>query len=164
MEVLCRLVCRREGETSQTPFLNKLIFGSYNQKVEHKRTEYDWLTRDNQIVDAYLESSDCGFPITAGMFRDLMTGLRMIENPENLQNMKKDRPVLFLGGEMDPVGAYGKGVTKTAESFKKFGVSDVKVKFYPLCRHDILNEVNRREVYEAISRWLNEKLLEREEL
>ena len=161
MEALCRGVCRREGETSKTPFLNKLIFGSYNQKVEHQRTEYDWLTRDSNVVDAYLQSPDCGFPITAGMFRDLMTGLQFIESPNNLRNMKKDRPVLLAAGTMDPVGNYGKGVKRTAEEFRKSGLTDVTVKLYPMCRHEILNEINHREVYEDISRWLEEKLFER---
>ena len=157
MEKLCAAVCRKEGDTSPSPFLNELVFGSYNRKVEHRRTEYDWLTSDRKVVDAYLESKDCGFPITAGMFRDLMQGLQLVENPRELHNMRKDLPVLFAAGTMDPVGNYTKGVRQTISAFQKAGMQDVEYKFYPLCRHEILNEINRQEVFEDLSCWLQKK-------
>jgi alpha-beta hydrolase superfamily lysophospholipase len=30
----------------------------------------------------------------------------------------------------------------------------VSVKLYPLCRHEILNEINREDVYEDILAWM----------
>ena len=158
MEALCRGVCRQKGEKTPSPFLNKLVFGNYNAKVEHKRTDSDWLTRDASIVDAYIASPSCGFLITAGMFRDLMMGLQYIEKDENLRKMKKDRPVLFISGAMDPVGNYGKGVKRTFEEFQKKGLRDVSMKLYPLCRHEVLNEINRQEIWDDVSLWLREKL------
>ena len=158
MEELCRSVCRKEGEKSETPFLNKLIFGNYNAKVEHRRTEYDWLTRNEKVVDQYIESPHCGFPITAGMFRDLMGGLRLIESPVSLGGMQKDLPVFLISGTMDPVGSYGRGVKRTASEFKKAGMTDVSLKLYPLCRHELLNELNHQQVYEDVTRWLENKL------
>lgn len=162
MEKLCRAVCRKEGETSQTPFLNRLVFGSYNLKVEHRKTEFDWLTRDRKTVEEYLASPECGFPITAGMFRDLMMGLQIIEDPDQLKNMDMDRPVLFAAGTMDPVGSYGKGVKQAANAFRKAGVKHVSEKYYPLCRHEILNELNREEVYGDFLLWLEDILFRKE--
>lgn len=151
-------VCDQAGETQPSPALQKLVFGSYNKKVEHPRTNCDWLTRDAQAVDAYIADPLCGFIPSAGLFRDLLTGVRYVEKPENLEGMRKYLPVFFIAGGDDPVGSYGKGVRRAAQEFKKAGMADVSIHIYPLCRHEILNEINREEVYDHIARWLKGKI------
>ena len=51
---LVEAVCEKTGETKPNEKLQDLVFGSYNKKVEHPRTPFDWLTRDARIVDAYI--------------------------------------------------------------------------------------------------------------
>ena len=72
--------------------------------------------------------------------------------------MDKNLPVLFIAGEDDPVGNYGKGVRKTAEEFQKAGMKDVTCNLFPKGRHEILNETNRREVFDFTADWLKKKL------
>lgn len=151
-------VCRKHGETEPSPRLENLIFGSYNRRVEHPRTPYDWLTRDAKIVDAYMANPLCGFTPTAGLLRDMMKGIAYIERPENLASMKKDLPVFFIAGGDDPVGSYGKGVRKAAEAFQKAGMADVSTKIYPLGRHEILNEINKDQVYADVLGWIESKI------
>lgn len=151
-------VCKRTGETAASGKLNDLIFGSYNKKVEHPRTAYDWLTRDNKVVDAYLAHPLCGFVPSGGLLRDMMQGIHYIEQPQNLAAMKKDLPIFFIAGGDDPVGSYGKGVHQTAGAFQKAGMTDVKTRIYPLCRHEILNEINKEEVYEDVLAWIESKI------
>ena len=151
-------VCKKRGETQPDEGLQKLIFGSYNKKVEHPRTAYDWLTRDNKIVDAYIAHPLCGFTATRGLMRDMTEGIHYIQQPANLQKMKKELPVFFIAGGDDPVGPYGKGVHQAAEAFRKAGMEDVSVKIYPLCRHEILNEINKEEVFRDVSGWI-EKII-----
>ena len=143
----CRMACRRNGERTSSPKLEHLVFGGYNRRVEHKRTEFDWLTRDTAVVDRYLADPLCGFTPTAGLLRDMLTGISWIQRPENLAKMRKDLPVLFLAGGDDPVGNYGKGVRHAAQMFRRSGMTQVSQKIYPLGRHEILNELNRQEVY-----------------
>ena len=152
------MVCKKTGETNPSEKLQGLIFGSYNKKVEHKRTDFDWLTRDNAVVDAYIAHPMCGFTASCGLLREMMKGIHYIEQPKNLAQMRKDLPVFFIAGGDDPVGPYGKGVRKAADVFRKAGMTDVSVKLYPLARHEILNEINREEVYEDISSWIAEKI------
>lgn len=147
-------VCKKAGETNPSEKLQNLVFGGYNKKVEHPRTEFDWLTRDAKIVDAYIAHPMCGFTASAGLLRDMMTGIRYIEQPKNLAAMRKDLPVFFIAGGDDPVGSYGKGVRKAADAFRKAGMTDVSIHIYPLCRHEILNEINREEIYGDILRWM----------
>ena len=151
-------ICRKTGETMPNEKLQKLVFGSYNGKVEHPRTAYDWLTRDAKIVDRYIAHPLCGFTASCGLLRDMMKGIYYIQKPENLQAMKKDLPVFLIAGGDDPVGNYGKGIFQTEEAFAKAGMADVCVKIYPLCRHEILNEINREEVFGDIVRWIGDKI------
>lgn len=161
LPALCKtmeLVCSRGDETKPNQTLQNLVFGSYNRKVEHPRTPYDWLSRDADIVDAYIAHPLCGFTASAGLLQDLVQGIHFVEQPNHLAAMRKNLPVFFIAGGDDPVGNYGKGVQKTAEAFRKAGLTDVSVRIYPLCRHEILNEINRQEIFEDISQWLDTKI------
>ena len=147
--------CKKVGETNPSARLQNLVFGGYNKRVEHPRTEFDWLTRDAGIVDDYIAHPLCGFTASTGLLRDMMTGILYIEQPKNLAAMRKDLPVFFIAGGDDPVGSYGKGVRKAADAFRKAGMTDVDVHIYPLCRHELLNEINREEIYGDILQWLS---------
>lgn len=152
---LCDLVCRLDGEKNPSPKLQNLAFGAYNSRVEHPRTPYDWVNRSDREVDAYIADPWCGFTASAGLLRDMMTGISWIQRESTLRAMNKALPVYFIAGGDDPVGNYGKGVRKAAAAFEKAGMEQVSIKLYPLGRHEILREVNRLEVYEDILRWLS---------
>lgn len=148
------LIGKKNGFETPSKALNDMMFGGYNKRVEHKRTACDWLTRDPHIVDAYVADPLCGFTVTAGLAKDMLTGLKYIQEPENLEKMKKELPVLFIAGSEDPVGNYGEGVRQAANAFAKAGMEHVAMRLYPLCRHEVLNELNREEVYGHILDWL----------
>ena len=151
-------ICKKTGERNPNVKLDNMIFGGYNKRVEHQRTTRDWLSRDYQVVDAYNADPLCGFVASCGLLRDMMKGILYIEQPENLAAMDKKLPVWFIAGSDDPVGDYGKGVVKAANAFRKAGMERVDLKLYPLCRHEIHNEINKEEVYSDVARWLNNTL------
>ena len=72
--------------------------------------------------------------------------------------MNKDMPVYFMSGDMDPVGECGKGVQKAYNNFLEAGMKDVSIKLYPGGRHEMLNEINKDEVYYDILTWLGSKI------
>ena len=151
---ICKLLCRDGAAELPNEKLQAMIFGGYNARVEHPRTDYDWLTRDEKIVDDYVANPLCGFTASEGLLRDMLSGMEYIQKPKHLERMKKALPVLFIAGAEDPVGPYGKGVEKAAQEFKKAGMINVACKIYPGCRHEILNELNKQEVYEDVANWL----------
>ena len=153
------LICKVIGERTPSDRLQNMIFGGYNKKIEHPRTPSDWLSRDNAVVDAYEADPMCGFTVCCGLLRDMMSGMAYNQKPENLARMKKDLPVLFIAGGEDPVGDYGKSVLQAADKFRECGMQDVTHKIYPLCRHEILNEINRQEVFGDIHGWIQKKIL-----
>jgi len=153
-----KLVCRIIGERNPSEMLQKMVFGGYNQKVEHPRTAFDWLNRDDRAVDAYVADPLCGFTASCGLLRDMMLGIRYNQKQETLRKMKKDLPVFFIAGGDDPVGSYGKGVRKAAQAFEESGMAELTVKIYPLCRHEILNEINKQDIYQDVYRWILKKM------
>ena len=152
-----KLVAKSQDANAPSKFLNDMMFGSYQSRIEHPRTTHDWLTRDQKIVDNYVADPLCGFTMTPGLAKDMMTGLAYIQQPSHLAHMRKDLPVLFIAGSDDPVGSYGKGVKQAARAFEKVGMEQVSLRLYPLCRHEVLNELNREEVYQNILTWLKKQ-------
>lgn len=152
-------VCLMNGERRPSPLLRKLMFGSYNRRVERVRTGHDWLTRDTVVVDAYVADPMCNFAASCGLVRDMLGGIAENQNMENLAGMKRDLPVLFIAGGDDPVGNYGEGVRRAAEAFRTAGMENVEVKIYPLGRHEMLLEINRAEVFRHINIWIRELFL-----
>ena len=55
------------------------------------------------------------------------------------------------------MGAFGKGVKRVYERFKRSGIKNVSLKLYEGDRHEILNETDREQVYEDLYVWM-EKL------
>ena len=88
----------------------------------------------------------------------MMQGIYYIQQPKNLTNMRTYLPVLFIAGGDDPVGTYGKGVRQAAAAFQKSGMINVSTKIYPLSRHEILNEINKREVFEDVVQWMEKNI------
>lgn len=157
---ICEVICKKVGEENPSEALQNLVFGSYNKRVEHPRTPFDWLSRDAKSVDAYIAHPLCGFTASCGLLRDMLKGIRYVEQKENLNSMDKKLPVLFIAGGDDPVGSYGSGVETAAAEFKKAGMEDVTLRIFPLARHEILNEINRAEIFQTVSDWLKKKVPE----
>lgn len=149
---------RRIGEDQISPLVQKLAFGTYNKVFAPNRTAFDWLSVNEENVDAYITDPLCGGAATIGLFREMLGGIRFICRAENVKRMNLNTPILFISGEMDPVGDLGKGVRAAYESFRKAGVRDVSLKLYPELRHEILCETERASIYQDVYQWLAEKM------
>ncbi|WP_042222563.1 alpha/beta hydrolase [Oceanobacillus manasiensis] len=138
--------------------MNWLAFGRYNKNVKNKQTKVDWLTRNETAVQDYERDPLAGFTPTARFFYDLMSGLIAIQNLKGHQSIRKDLPILLISGKEDPVGQFGKGVWKTAHLFNQSGLEQVTTMLFEDGRHELLFELNKDEVYEAIERWITDSL------
>ena len=138
------------GPTYPSELLTKMSFGGYNKKFAPNRTEYDWLSVNALNVDTYLKDPLCGFTCTSAFFYDLFTGLDYANDPRNIFRMPADLPIYLVSGGSDPVSNMGKEVRALYQRFKNADMKDVSMTLYPGKRHEILNETNRREVYQDI--------------
>ena len=120
------------------------------------QTGFDWLSRDREVVQKYIDDPLCGFTFTASAYRDMFDGLKRLY-PEKLSPMEKEIPVYLLSGDLDPVGANGAGVEKVAQEIRNAGVKDVEVKLYKEGRHEMFNELNKEDVWTDLIEWLERK-------
>ncbi len=153
-KMMGKMEMKKKGAKYKSEMLNNLAFGKYNDGFDTPRTISDWLSRDEAEVDKYIEDPLCGYIPTASLFYDMMCGIDFITKARNLQRMNKSLPVYFMSGDADPVGENGKGVLRAYKSFLSAGMKDVAVKLYHEGRHEMLNELNREEVYKDILNWI----------
>lgn len=154
---LARIECRLRGPRVRSRLLEALTLGPYNRPFRPARTDFDWLSRDEEQVDAYVADELCGGHATAGFYRDLLTGLRWISEPTTVARMPRDLPVLIVSGEVDPVGG-AEAVEEVAGLFRSSGLTRVDTKVWPGARHEVFNEINRDEVEDHLLDWLDRQV------
>ncbi len=138
--------------------VDKAAFGVYNKKIDSPKTPFDWLSRNEDNVRRYIDDPMCGFIFTANGFQTLFRLIRNLHDVEKLKKMPRSLPVFFLAGEDDPVGDYGRSVERVYKSFQELGMENVQMKLYPKDRHEILNEVDREDIYGDIYRWILQRI------
>ncbi len=160
-KTLTSIMAAFRGWRYRSHLIDDMAFGGYNKRFEPSRTPKDWLTKDDEIVDAYLSDERCTFIFTLNAYYNMFKGIDRLYDKRFLEHMPKELPVLFVSGEDDPVGEFSKGVLRAVKSFDSVGMSNVKLKLYPGDRHEILNETDRITVYEDICAWIEDVLASR---
>ena len=127
----------------------------FNAPFQPARTDYDWLSRDEAMVDAYVDDPGCGFGIDTDSARAMFAGARRGADPAQVAAIRSSLPVYIAVGEADPVNAGLALLTPLTERYKAAGLTDVTIRTYPGARHEILNEINRDEVIAELTSWLD---------
>lgn len=153
-KLLSSLIAAVRGPEHVSKLVNDLSLGAYNKQFAPNRTTADWTSRDQDSVDRYIADPLCSFIPTVGMYRDMLGGLQYIASRRALSQMNRATPVYIFSGDRDPVGGNGRGVRKVYGYFEKQGVRDLSMKLYPEGRHEMLNEINKDEVYADVLAWL----------
>lgn len=130
----------------------------FNAAFAPARTEFDWLSRDEAIVDAYIADSRCGFGIDTDAAKDMFAGARRMADPDQVAAVRPDLPLYIAAGELDPVNANLALLNVLVDRYRAAGLTDVTVRTYPGARHEILNETNRDEVVASIIDWIDQVL------
>ena len=131
---------------------------AFNAAFEPARTEFDWLSRDEEIVDAYIADPRGGFGIDTDAAKDMFAGARRMADPGQVAAIRPDLPVYIAAGELDPVNANLALLNVLVDRYRAAGLADVTVRTYPGARHEILNETNRDEVVASILDWIDQVL------
>lgn len=157
-KAVCRVIRVFKGENYRSSFINNLVIGSNNKHFAPVRTRGDWLSRDEAKVDEYCADPLCDFVFTENAFYNMFDGMIKLSKSEHLKRIPKNISLYILSGEEDLVGAKGKGPKLVFQKLKAVGVKNVELKLYPGARHEILNEINRQEVFEDIRVWLEKTI------
>jgi alpha-beta hydrolase superfamily lysophospholipase len=125
----------------------------FNAPFQPARTDYDWLSRDESVVDAYVADPLCGFGIDTPSAKSMFVGARRLADPAALASLRDSLPVYIAVGEADPVNGGLTLLHPLVDRLKDAGLTDVTVVTYPGARHEILNETNSAEVIGALIAW-----------
>lgn len=153
-KILTGLLKTFTGPDSHIKFLEKIAFGSYNSHIQNKKTDKDWLSKDELAVEMNLADQWCKINLSTAFYYDMMSILREIHLSKNMKKISVDLPLYILYGSEDPVGDYGKTVKNLYDIYKKNGIKSLTIKEYENDRHELLNETDKDKVENDILEYL----------
>lgn len=152
-KVVCKLLASFKGWEYRSAFVNNLSIGNYEKKLGKA-----WISRNQDNVKAYVADPLCSFMFTLNGFYNLFDGISKTNRQEKSGNFNKELPMFFVAGEEDLVGNCGKGVKNVYHRYEAQGAKDVSIKLYPKDRHEILNEIDKAQVFADILCWIKSKM------
>lgn len=151
-----RRLCRQRGADAPAQELDTLTFGSYGRRFRPLRTPFDWLSRDAEAVAAYVNDPLCGFVCSTSFYVELFRAALRVHCRRAVRHMPAAVPCLFIAGSADPVGGFGRKVTRAALRCRRAGMRAVTARLYPEARHELYHESNRQEVWADLLHWLSQ--------
>lgn len=150
---LCHAIAAIRGERHRSSLVDGLGAGAYARSVKGP-TGLEWLSRDKDNVGRYLSDEACGFMFTVGGYAALTSLTAESCSAQAARSVPHDLPLLFVSGAEDPVGDCGRGVRRAVRLYLDSGSDDVSVRLYEGMRHEILNETDRRRVFDDVTTWI----------
>lgn len=135
------------------------LFNSFNNARFRKDVDNDgtnWLSLNPENRKAFVADELCGLDFTNNGFFTLFSLYAKATNKHWSGTIPKSYPILFVSGQNDPIGNFGKGVIQTFNDLQKDGFQNIKMKLYPEMRHEIHNEEQNHLVYDDIRSWIGE--------
>ena len=135
-----------KGSDTPSAMLPKLTFQAWAKAMPNRRTDFDWLSRDQAEVDLYIADPLCGWDATVSLWRDVFELIYAGGRVENLAKFAA-RPAGASDrwGAQDPATDKGEAVRWLEGRMRKAGLTDVTLQILPETRHETLNEINREQ-------------------
>ena len=125
-----------------------------NAAFEPARTPFDWLSRDEAVVDAFASDPLCFAALGPDAFASFLGTAPQLSDPSALRGIRLDLPVYLFSGSDDPVGQELKGLRTLIDRYRSAGLRHIACDFYQGGRHEMLNEINRVEVRANLLSWI----------
>ncbi|AKK74938.1 alpha/beta hydrolase [Chryseobacterium gallinarum] len=133
------------------------VFTMVNNKHFRKEKNYNstsWLSLNPVNREHFAKDELCGVPFSNNAFYTLFTIYKRATSRNWAATIPLSFPFLFVSGQDDPIGDFGKGVMLTIDHLKHDGFKDIEYTIYPEMRHEILNEEIREDVLTGIHEWI----------
>ena len=152
--LLAKFMVNKKNWDKEGKRIQKIAWGNYLDRIANKKTDFDWLSVDEQNIIDFMADPYCGYPATNGFWHEFLRGLRTLYLRKNLKKIDKNQEILIVAGSEDPVGAWGKGPRALADMYRKLGVKNVELHIYEGMRHEILHEKDYKLVEDDIKLFL----------
>jgi Lysophospholipase len=126
-----------------------------NAAFEPARTPFDWLSRDKAEVDAFINDPLCFPSLKPDSMQSFLGAFPRLADQQEIRKVREDLPVYIFSGSEDPVGQGLEGVRVLIDRYRSAGLASIAHDFYSDGRHEMLHEVNRRDVITNLLVWLS---------
>lgn len=140
----------------------KLSFLSFNAKYKKndnlnngKVSGKLWTNRDIDEINRHIKDNKQNFIFTINSFINLLSGIKKVFNNYPNEIKKPNMPILFISGEDDACGKYGKGVFDAYKHIIKQGYINTKLSLYANARHELFLELNKDEIIDDVLHYIN---------
>jgi alpha-beta hydrolase superfamily lysophospholipase len=126
-----------------------------NAAFEPARTPFDWLSRDNAEVDAFINDPLCFPSLKPDSMQSFLGAFPRLADPQEIRKVREDLPLYIFSGSDDPFGQRLEGVRVLIDRYRSAGLASIAQDFYSGGRHEMLHEINRRDVITNLLVWLS---------
>jgi len=126
-----------------------------NAAFEPARTPSDWLSRDNAEVDAFIADPLCFPSLKPSSMESFLDAFPRLADPGEIRKVRTDLPIYIFSGSDDPIGQRLEGVRALIDRYRSAGITSIAHDFYPGGRHEMLHELNRRDVFTNLLVWIS---------
>ena len=151
--LLTRLSIFLRGSRFRNPLMNRLALGAANRKF---RTESAWISSDPDTVEKFRRDPLCGFLFTNNGFYNLFVLTKEACSKRGFQVRNPQLPILLIAGREDPIIRSPKHFYRLEAFLRDLGYRNVRSILYPGMRHELLNEKDRRRVWQDLLDFLEE--------
>ncbi len=144
-----KIYVNNKNKDKKATILHSLVLGNYEKTCKNEESKNAWISVNKENVKKYDEDPLSGVKPTNNFYKEFMKGLNSIQKTKNIKNINKELPILIIGGKLDPVGNYGKGLNSLYKLYKKHDLN-VEILLYDNMKHEILNELDKDKVYKDI--------------
>ena len=135
--------------------IHKINFQRLNSFFKNPRTDFDWLAKDINVVDKYIDDPNCGFNCSNTLWLDFVYGGELVLKDDTFLNLSKDIKVFLAGGADDPCIVNGGGIDGLYDHFRK-KFNNVVIKKFKGMRHEIQNERSKNELLSLMESFIKE--------
>src|SRR6267154_2629173 len=126
-----------------------------NAPFEPARTPFDWLSRDNAEVYAFINDPLCFPSLKPESMQSFLDAFPRLADPQEIRKVPEDLPLYIFSGSDDPVGQRLEGVRVLIDRYRSAGLASIAHDFYICGRNEMLHEINRRDVITNLLVWLS---------
>ncbi|THV24813.1 alpha/beta hydrolase [Peteryoungia ipomoeae] len=144
-----------KGSDVPSFILPMATFAAWGRSISPRRTDFDWISHDPAVVDAYIADPLCGFDASVSLWRTIFQLTFDGASDNALRQLRSSMPIYLVGGGEDPATEKGAAIRWLGERLKAAGLRDVSTTIYPNARHETLNDTDRQKAIEDLAQWLD---------
>ena len=156
--MLCRVEIELQGEKAEGTRIYRMGMDWLNRRLLPVRTDFDWICSDEEVIDKYFVGSGKKFSFTYGGYINAYHLVKDVTSHEWYKTVPKDLPILIISGEQDALGEFGRGIKRVYNGLKNAGCHKVTMRLFAGCRHELLSEKRKADVYKYIINWTDKQI------